>query len=207
LFSLKNIGQTFEKSFVFWKRNLANLGETCFLQYVLKTKSSFQQLKYTHTCALGTGFKSKACLTSLKVVTLHIPSSIYERKLETCVPEKKVMNLFSDQEIGKTRMRIVWEECENFREIVKRKGINGFLERSSVKSSLQESVMWWTPIIPCVCHWDGRGFLVGFMRAASSVRKVEKGVRRERVWEFQGDREEERGWCFWGEIYLVERSA
>jgi hypothetical protein len=53
LFSLKNIGQTFEKSFVF----LANLGKTCFLQFKKKTKSSFQQLKYTHTCALGTGFK------------------------------------------------------------------------------------------------------------------------------------------------------
>jgi hypothetical protein len=39
---------------------------------------------------------------------------------------------------------------------------------------------------------------------ASSVRKVEKGVRRE-VWKFQGVREEERGLFFWGE--LVDRSA
>jgi len=31
-----------------------------------------------------------------------------------------------------------------------------------------------------VCYWDGRGFLAGLMRASSSsVRKVEKGVRRE----------------------------
>jgi hypothetical protein len=35
-----------------------------------------------------------------------------------------------------------------------------------------------TPIIPCVYYWDGRGFLAGFMRASSSVRKVEKGIRR-----------------------------
>jgi thiamine pyrophosphate-dependent acetolactate synthase large subunit-like protein len=35
--------------------------------------------------------KKKACLTSLKV-TLHMPSSIMSRKIETCVPEKKVMN-------------------------------------------------------------------------------------------------------------------
>ncbi len=52
------------------------------------------------------------------------------------------------------------------------------LKRCSGKMSLRESVMWGTHIIPCVCHWDGRGFLAGFMRASSSVRKVEKGVRR-----------------------------
>jgi hypothetical protein len=56
-----------------------------------------------------------------------------------------------------------------------------------------------------VCHWDGRGFLVGFMRAASSVRKVEKGVRRE---ECENSREivKRNGVdVFWGD--LVERSA
>ncbi len=37
------------------------------------------------------------------------------------------------------------------------------------------------------------------------VRKVEIGVRK-REWEFQGDREEERVWCFL-ERDLVERSA
>jgi hypothetical protein len=33
------------------------------------------------------------------------------------------------------------EECENFREIVKRKGVDVFLERASVKISLRDSVM------------------------------------------------------------------
>ncbi len=51
------------------------------------------------------------------------------------------------------------------------------LKRCSGKINLRESMMWGTHIMPCVCHWDGRGFLAGFMRA-SSVRKVEKGVRR-----------------------------
>jgi hypothetical protein len=54
---------------------------------------------------------------------------------------------------------------------VKRKGVDVFFGEISVKISLRESVPWRTPIIPCVCHWDGRGFLVGFMRAASFVRK------------------------------------
>jgi hypothetical protein len=49
LFSLKKIVQNFEKSFVLWNCFWANLGETYFLQFFLKTKSSFQQLKYTHT--------------------------------------------------------------------------------------------------------------------------------------------------------------
>jgi len=123
---------------------------------------------------------------------------------------KESNELFSGQEIGKTRMlqseesrqnpsrsfwarrkwgrRSIWtksrkgvrEDCENFREIVKREGVDVFLERSSGKITLRESVTWGTPIIPCVCYWDGRGFLAGFMRASSSpVRKVEKGVRRE----------------------------
>jgi hypothetical protein len=42
--------------------------------------------------------------------------------------------------------------------------------------------------------WDGRGFLAGFTRASSCVRKVERGVRREECEnsrEFHG--EEERG--------------
>jgi hypothetical protein len=38
--------------------------------------------------------------------------------------------------------------------------------------------------------WDGRGFLAGFMRASSSVRKVERG-ECENSREFHG--EEERG--------------
>jgi len=79
------------------------------------------------------------------------------------------------------------------------KGLMFFGERSSGKISLWGSVRWRTPIIPCVCYWDGRGFLAGFMRASSSVRKVERGVRREECEnsrEFHG--EEERGWCFLG---------
>ncbi len=58
--------------------------------------------------------------------------------------------------------------------------------------------------MPCVCHWDGRGFLVG-LKAASSVRKVEKGVRRE---ECENSREivKRNGIdVFWGDP--VERSA
>jgi len=77
---------------------------------------------------------------------------------------------------------------------LKGKGLMFFGERSSGKISLRESVMLRTPIIPCVCYWDGRGFLAGFMRASSSVRKVERGVRREECEnsrEFHG--EEERG--------------
>ncbi len=89
-----------------------------------------------------------------------------------------------------------------------REGERGWcsLERSSSgKIILRESVMWGTPIIPCVCYWDGRGFLSGFMRASSSVRKIEKGVRRE---ECENSREfvKRKGVdVFWGD--LVGRSA
>ncbi len=63
------------------------------------------------------------------------------------------------------------------------------LERTSGKIiSLRESVMWGTPIIPCVCYyWDGRGFLAGFVRASSSFcEKSWKRSKKRRVWEFQG---------------------
>jgi len=58
------------------------------------------------------------------------------------------------------------------------KTVNGKLTKESpiwysIKISLRESsVMRGKPIIPCVCYWDGRGFVAGFMRASSSVRKV-----------------------------------
>jgi len=35
--------------------------------------------------------------------------------------------------------------------------------------------MWGTPIIPCVCYWDGKGFVARFMRP--------KGLREKYLWE------------------------
>ncbi len=143
---------------------------------------------------------------------------------------KESNELFSDQEIGKTRMlqceesrqnpsRSFWARRKWGRRSIwtkSRKGVRkrewqfqgdsegerGWcsLERSSGKITLRVSVMWGTPIIPCVCYWDGRGFLAGFMRASSSsVRKVEKGVRRE---ECENSREfmQRKGVDFFGEI-------
>ncbi len=68
----------------------------------------------------------------------------------------------------------VSEQSGNSREIVRRKGVDLFGEiYCKDQLSLRESVMWRTPNIPCVCYWDGRGFLAVFMRASSYVRKVE----------------------------------
>jgi hypothetical protein len=77
------------------------------------------------------------------------------------------------------------------------------LDRSSGKISLRESVMWGTPIAPCVCYyWDGRRFLAGFVRASSSFcEKSRKQSKKKRVWEFQGvSCWRGKGLMFFGEI-------
>ncbi len=101
------------------------------------------------------------------------------------------------------RGKRVWCSLErgNSREIVKRKGFD-VLWRDLVERSACEN-LWCDghPSYPVYALWDGRGFLAGFTRASSCVRKVERGVRREECEnsrEFHG--EEERGWCFFGEI-------
>ncbi len=72
--------------------------------------------------------------------------------------------------ICKKSRKGVREECENSREF-HREEERGWCFFGEIEwkyqLSLWEPVMWGTPIVPCVCYWDGKGFVAGFMRAVS----------------------------------------